>query len=82
VDVLIVRFSGAAQQGKASAVIDSPSGSFRLQFDFVPNRQQYFIDFDRLWFRTLIGPHPRASVPIAGAEVTQETQLRDDGVLY
>jgi hypothetical protein len=80
--VLFVHFSGAVPRGKAVAIIDSHSGPFQLKFDLVPGAREYIIDIDRLWFRSLVGPRPGATVPILGARTRQESRLRKTGVLY
>jgi len=81
-DVLFVRFSGAASKRKVLATIDSHSGQFQVQFDVVPSAREYIIDLDRLWFRSLIGPHPHVTVPIFGLGIRQESRLRKNGILY
>jgi hypothetical protein len=80
--VLFVRFPGSSAPGKVVLSLESQSGPLDVAFDIVAGTRECIVDLDRLWFRKLIGPTPRTTIAVPGAELRQELRLRKNNILY
>jgi hypothetical protein len=68
---------------RATVDIESPGGSFRVQFEVAPGEQEYVINLNRLWFwNALSRTSPRITAEDGAAQAVMEYRRERGPVLY